>query len=252
MTYFGFLALFLVLPILLLLAAHARARRRRPAEALHLGRREVLTAIGVHIVLAVLYTTPWDNYLVATHVWTYDPGRVSGILLGYVPLEEYLFFVLEAVLVGLWWWLIAAPLAPSEAFAPRPGSRIAGLLVTALLWAASIWLLLSRWTPGTYLGLILSWALPPVFIQLAVGADVLRYFRALVAAVIVPLGVYLSIADALAIQLGIWNIDSRQVTGMHIAGLPLEEGLFFFVTVTLLTVGLTLAQAKAMRARFRP
>ena len=30
-------------------------------------------------MIAVVYTTHWDNYLVATRVWWYDPALVSGI-----------------------------------------------------------------------------------------------------------------------------------------------------------------------------
>ena len=102
MTYFGFLLVFLVTPIALLMAAHALRRGKGRQSAFELGARAVWTAIGIHVALAVLYTTPWDNYLVATRVWFYHPQRVTGLLLGYVPVEEYAFFVLEAVLAGLW------------------------------------------------------------------------------------------------------------------------------------------------------
>jgi lycopene cyclase domain-containing protein len=91
MTYPLFLGLFLVLPIallLLLLRDKIRAQWWR-------------RAVGLTILIALIYTTPWDNYLVATRVWYYDPARVWGIVLGYVPLEEYLFFILQPVLGAL-------------------------------------------------------------------------------------------------------------------------------------------------------
>lgn len=91
MTYPLFLLLFLVMPIALLafgLRDKIRARWWRIAT--------VLT-----VLIALLYTTPWDNYLVATGVWYYDPARVWNIILGYVPLEEYLFFILQPVLGAL-------------------------------------------------------------------------------------------------------------------------------------------------------
>jgi putative membrane protein len=59
------------------------------------------------VVVAVAYTTPWDNYLVATRVWYYDPRLVLNVILGYVPVEEYLFFILQTLIVGLfavWLW----------------------------------------------------------------------------------------------------------------------------------------------------
>jgi len=69
--------------------------------------RRVLLGMLLLILVAVIYTTPWDNYLVATRVWYYDPLLVLNVILGYVPLEEYLFFVLQTLLAGLfalWLW----------------------------------------------------------------------------------------------------------------------------------------------------
>ena len=88
MTYFGFLLIFLVIPIFALLAA---ALRNQPS-------RLFWWSIVAQMALALLYTTPWDNYLVATGVWSYSQKQVTGIVLGYVPLEEYAFFVLETLL----------------------------------------------------------------------------------------------------------------------------------------------------------
>ncbi len=95
MTYPLFLLIYLVIPILLL------------GFFLHREWRQSwwLRAVAFTITLALLYTTPWDNYLVATQVWYYDPARVWNIILGWVPLEEYLFFVLQTILTGL---LVAA------------------------------------------------------------------------------------------------------------------------------------------------
>ena len=79
----------------------------------------VWIAIGIHILLALIYTTPWDNYLVATGVWYYNPQLVTGIVFGYVPIEEYTFFVLETLFAGLWWWFLARRQNPKvEKFVP--------------------------------------------------------------------------------------------------------------------------------------
>jgi lycopene cyclase domain-containing protein len=81
------------------------------AALLYLLRRKLsrLTWIGLlgMVVAALVYTSPWDNYLVATKVWFYDPRAVLNIILGYLPLEEYLFIILQTLLVGLfavWLW----------------------------------------------------------------------------------------------------------------------------------------------------
>jgi lycopene cyclase domain len=57
-------------------------------------------AIPIVCLIAFTYTTPWDNYLVAQEVWWYGANRVVGTI-GYVPVEEYMFFVLQPILTGL-------------------------------------------------------------------------------------------------------------------------------------------------------
>ena len=90
MTYAHFLGLFLVLPIVVLTLV---VRRR-------LDRRYALSMLGMAVV-ALVYTTPWDNAIIAMGVWRYDPSLVWGITLGWVPLEEYLFYILQTILTGL-------------------------------------------------------------------------------------------------------------------------------------------------------
>ena len=89
-SYGHFLLVFLVLPILGL----AFLLRRQ------LTVRYVRTVLGMALI-AFVYTTPWDNAIVALGVWGYDPALVWGIVLGWVPLEEYLFFLLQPLLGGL-------------------------------------------------------------------------------------------------------------------------------------------------------
>jgi lycopene beta-cyclase len=249
MTYFGFLFRFLVIP-LAALACLIAWQKTRPADPDSAGAARVIwLAIAVQIGLAVFYTTPWDNYLVAHHVWYYNPAQVSGVLLGYVPLEEYMFFVLEAVLVGLLWQLLAPALRAETPFRPSQRLRSWSCGAGLALWCGSLLLLFVGSQPATYLGLILGWALPPILIQLAFGADILWQRRKLLAALIFIPALYLSLADSLAIRSGVWSIDAAQSLGIFIGGLPLEEGLFFFVTVMLLAFGMTLSVAKESRTR---
>jgi lycopene cyclase domain-containing protein len=91
MNYPLFLLVFLVIPIALL-ALLLREKIRA---------QWWLVTLALTILLALLYASPWDNYLVATGVWSYDPARVWNIILGHVPLEEYLFFVLQPILGAL-------------------------------------------------------------------------------------------------------------------------------------------------------
>jgi len=101
MTYFGFLAAFILSPILVLGVFHIWNKGKDSPTSQD--DSQITIAIGIHMVLALLYTTPWDNYLVAIGVWFYNQKLVSGIVLGFVPVEEYTFFLLQTLFVGLWW-----------------------------------------------------------------------------------------------------------------------------------------------------
>ncbi len=127
--------------------------------------------------------------------------------------------------------------------------RVLAASSAALAWIVLAIIFLMGWTPGTYLLITLIWALPPIILQLAYGADILWQERWLIAATIVPLSIYLWAADALAIHAGIWAINRGQSTGVFIGGLPIEEAVFFFVTVVLITFGMTLTMSEESRKR---
>ncbi len=245
MTYGGFLWRYLVIPILLLTVVtwyDARRGRRLPAS-LHAARPAVV--VGVLVVVAVAYTTPWDNYLVATDVWSYDPALVWGITLGYVPLEEYFFFVLQTVMVGLWLLSLMRRLPPGvEVRRPR---RVRALALggAAALWLLSVGLLAADWQPARYLALLLAWALPPMMLQLGVGADILLAHRAHVLGAILSATLYLSLVDALAIDAGTWTITPTNSLEVYVLGvLPVEELIFFLITNILIVFGAQLALAR--------
>lgn len=250
MTYFGFLVRFLVVPsIVLLLIALWDQRRGRHAPA-ELRAFPLWAAIAIHMFIALVYTTPWDNYLVATNVWWYDPALVTGITIGWVPIEEYTFFLLQPILAGLWLGFLSRRLAlPDEPLRPRLRRWLT--VAAGALWLVMVGILVFNWRPGTYMGLIFGWALPPIALQLAFGGDILWRYRRLVFLTIATIGVYLSLADALAISFTIWTIDPAQSLPFLIGGvLPIEEFTFFIITCTLLTFGVTLLMAEESHRRF--
>jgi lycopene cyclase domain-containing protein len=253
MSYFGFLLRFLGIPIVILLILTIWDGRRGRTRAARLNYWPAVLGILAHVLIAVVYTTPWDNYLVATRVWWYDPELVTGLTLGWVPIEEYTFFVVQPILAGLWIWFLARRLSePVSDEALRTGLRRLLPLICFVIWTAAVVILIAGWEPGTYLALELGWALIPIMLQLAFGADILWRYRRIVLLSFVPLTLYLSAADALAINYGTWTISPEQSLEILIGGvLPVEELIFFLLTNVLVTFGLVLLWAEESHERLR-
>lgn len=252
MTYFVFLLRFLVIPIFIFLVfTYFDNKKNKPMLGFSNGRA-VWIAILIHVILAVTYTTPWDNYLVATGVWFYNPDLVTGILIGYVPIEEYTFFVLETLLSGLWWWFLARRISqPKEEF--KPNKQIVYLCASflAFAWLLFTYIFFSDNKPLTYLSITLFWALPAIFPQILYGADILWHHRKLVFWSIFAPGAYLSLMDIVALTDTTWSIAKDQTTGSLFFGiLPLEEVVFFFITNILITFGMTLLLSDIGKQRF--
>lgn len=251
MTYFGFLAVFVVIPILLLWAVAIWDTRRGVTVPQSLRSWHPHLIMLAHVIVAVLYTTPWDNYLVATRVWWYDPNLVTGVILWYVPLEEYTFFVLMTILTSSWLLMLSRHIHREAAPPPRRVRfNVRATLFTFGLWVAAMAILISGWRPGTYLGLLFAWALIPVMIQMAFGADILWRNRRIVWLTIIPMTLYLAAADKLAITSGTWTINPEQSVNWLLLGrLPLEELLFFWIVNTIIAFGMTLVMAEESKLR---
>ncbi len=246
MTYFGFLLRFLAIPILAFLTVTYWNNKPSGFQ----NGRAVWIGIAVHIFLAVAYTTPWDNYLVATGVWYYNIKLVTGIVFGYVPIEEYTFFVLETILAGLWWWFLTRKLPEQENFKPSKKIRFIAFTLLLFIWIIFTIIFFSRNQPFTYLSLTLFWALPAIFPQMLFGADILWNHRKLVALAILIPAIYLSLTDIVALKATTWSISPAQTTGILFFGiLPLEEVVFFFVTNILIAFGMTLLLSNESKQR---
>jgi lycopene beta-cyclase len=247
-TYLQFHFLFTIPPILLLLAGAPRIRGR-------IGTRGLLPILAVPPI-AFLYTTPWDNYLVWRGIWWYGPDRVVGTI-GYVPVEEYMFFILQPILTGLFTLHVLArrqnaPSGDAQGAGPRPipglrlepppahpgRVRVLGALPWFVLAGVGAGLLAT--TSGLYMGLILAWACPVAGLMwLYLGPRLWRHVHVLGLAVGVPT-LYLWVADAVAIRQGIWTISPEYTFGWNPFGLPVEEATFFLVTNVLSAVGVLL------------
>ena len=253
MAYFEFLAGFIGIPALFVTMLNSTLHWKGTMLPRSLRAWPSPPVVGGHLLLALLYTTPWDNYLVATSVWWYDPALVVGTTLGYVPVEEYLFFIGQTFLVGTA-FLAAARLLPpfDRPFLSRPHLRLWSTCLAMSTWMYGIFLLGSGKVSGTYLGLELAWGLIPLSFQLGFGADIIWHYRRPVVWTLVPATAYLSLADAFAIQSGTWTISAEQSLGIAVGGiLPLEEFIFFFMTSTMVVFGVTLFIAKPSHERAR-
>ncbi|MFC6837079.1 lycopene cyclase domain-containing protein [Halomarina ordinaria] len=223
LTYLEFHLLFVLPPIALLAATSERLSRTE------------LSGLALMAAVAVVYTAPWDDYLVSLGVWRYGPGVVSARL-GAVPVEEYLFFVLQPLLTGLWFHRVAPPLSGSPS--RRGRTRLVGVACwIGVTLAGAALLTVPR---GFYLGAILVWAAPVVAFQWAVGGPALWAHRRTVALAVGGPTLYLCTVDAVAISLGLWTISPASSTGLSILGLPVEEAVFFLLTNVLLVNGLLL------------
>jgi lycopene cyclase domain-containing protein len=251
MTYLGFLVSFIVFPIILLLVMVILDRRPGENRTHFSSKLLTMFAFLVLAVIAVLYTTPWDNYLVATQVWWYDPSLVMGITLGWVPLEEYLFFVMQPILGGLWLLYIQHRISHQDDD-QRRGSNIRNwsVLASFMIWIIGLAFLFAGESSLTYLGLELAWALPVIMLQLIFGADILWRHRRLIAFGVITLTLYLSISDAIAIQSGVWTIDPSRSLGVFIGGvLPVEELVFFLLTNIMVMFGFVLVWSQESQTR---
>jgi lycopene cyclase domain-containing protein len=227
-TYLGF-ELALLVPPIVLLAAIARARSGTRG-------REYAIGVGVIVALAVVYTTPWDNLLIERGAWTYGEGVTAGHLWA-APIGEYLFFVLQPILVALWLSLLDVP-TDSELSIPAR-SRLLGFLAGGLVSAVGLGLLAAG-ASTLYLGAILAWAGPVLAIQWAFGwPHLLRARRTLGVGIAAPT-LYLWLIDRHAIAEGLWIVSETHATGIAPAGLPIEEMVFFLATNVFIVQGLVL------------
>ncbi len=259
MTYLQFHLVFTlpVLAVLVLLALRARRRGAPIAGALAASDRTAVWVLLVHLGIAFVYTTPWDNYLVYRDVWGYPDGRVLATI-GWVPVEEYLFFLVQTALTGTLLFLLARRAPALLGRDPAVGAPVEGRGVplrivgsVVLLLAAVLGGVALTTSAGTYLGLIVVWAAPVLALQWAFGADLfLQRWRLVALAVGLPT-LWLWIADRVAIGAEIWWISELYTTGISMFGLPVEEALFFLVTNLLVVFGMTMALHPQAMARVR-
>ena len=240
MTYFGFHLRF-NLPILALLGILSGPALVQPGS---------LAAVGLVLLAVFVFTIPWDNYAAAKGIWGFPRDRFSLQIL-WLPLEEYLFFAVQALQAMLLVRAICDRFGAFETIASTAplADRAPALGLLLLGWAVA-GCFLHRRARGRfhYAWHLLYWFAPVLSLQWIIGWEILLPRIAILAAVTALLGTYLSLADRIAIRSGIWWIDPRQTTGHRIGRhLPWEEACFFYLTSLLVAQSYLLLLPEPLR-----
>jgi lycopene cyclase domain-containing protein len=89
---YALLNLIFVVPVLVLLFAYR--------WLVHWG------TICYTLVALLLMTAVFDNFIVGSGVVAYDPDLLSGVFIGFAPIEDFAYTLVAAILIPLtWWWL---------------------------------------------------------------------------------------------------------------------------------------------------
>ena len=58
------------------------------------------------LVALLLMTAVFDNFIVGSGIVAYDPELLSGVYIGFAPIEDFAYTLVAAVLIPMtWWWL---------------------------------------------------------------------------------------------------------------------------------------------------
>lgn len=222
-----------------------------------------LYRIAFLITIAVLATIPWDSYLIRTGVWSYPSNVVLGPTLLDIPIEEVFFFVIQTFNTTLLYLIVNKPLlhpiylVKEEAGDKWKAFKTVGQLALALVFKRGF----DYVRDGgrfMYLGLILVWAVPFLFLLWSLAYQFL--IRLPSTTKLLPIALptlYLWIVDTLAMRRGTWVIETGTKTGWTLwPGLEIEEALFFLLTNCLIVFGLVafdnaIAILDAFPAHFR-
>ncbi|KAJ5552442.1 phytoene synthase [Penicillium frequentans] len=196
----------------------------------------------------VIWTIPWDSFLIHTHIWTYPTDAIIGLTLFKIPIEEVFFFIIQTYNTSLLYTLLGKRLLlPIYLSGPLKNPHQTILILcrdigTVLFSGTAVLGLTCMYHGGKYMymGLILTWVSPVLTLQWLLTY---RFLLALPpASTIVPIllpTAYLWLVDTIALRRGTWVIETGTKLDIQIwSGLEIEEALFFFVTNTMIVFGL--------------
>jgi putative membrane protein len=225
MTYLRFHLIF-NLPLLILLAALTGPVPWTTEEA---------RAFGLVLLAVMIFTAPWDNLAAKWGIWGF-PREKYSLRLGYLPVEEYAFFLLQSANVML---AVRALFRFFPDWQTGQGIVIGKWTLVCLVASVIPWAFVAiqlRWLrrragPSVNYAIHLAWFLPVIYAQWILAPLLFGGHAGLLALVTVAFCVYYTLADLAAVRAGTWFFDEHQITGVKLGGiLPWEEITFFFLT----------------------
>ncbi len=94
MTYWALDAVFLaVVAVIAIVAAVRRAR----------GWRAMLITLGLLVAVSIVF----DNLMIAVGLVGYDRSKISGVVIGLAPVEDFAYAVAAAILLPSLWMLLS-------------------------------------------------------------------------------------------------------------------------------------------------
>jgi lycopene cyclase domain-containing protein len=225
MTYLRFHFIF-NLPVLIILAACTGTVPWTHGEIL---------ALALVLAAVMLFTTAWDNLAAKWGIWGF-PREKYSLRLGYLPIEEYAFFLLQSLNVMLAVRALFHFMPDWEGGAETDIGKWTLICLGASVIPWAIITIQFRWLRKRFGACVnyaihLAWFLPVIYVQWVVAPWMFWDHAGLLALVTGAFGVYYTLADLAAVRAGTWFFDEKQITGVKLGGiLPWEEIAFFFLT----------------------
>lgn len=214
------------MPLLILLAALNLSEPWTAEEGL---------AVGWVLLAVMIFTTPWDNLAAKWGIWGFPQEKYS-LRIGYLPIEEYAFFLLQSMNVMLAVrllfrffpnWQTGQETEIGKWALVCLGISVIGWIVIAL----QLKWLRRKAGPRVNYAIHLAWFLPVIYAQWVLAPWLFLAHAGLLTVATVIFGIYYTLADLAAVRAGTWFFDEKQITGVKLVRLlPWEEIAFFFLT----------------------
>lgn len=196
------------------------------------GNKRRRQSFYILLLIAYIYTIPWDNLMIAFDTWWY--GDVVTLKIWEAPLGEYLFFGIQTIIMGLYLYIVGFNPDPVDSDLDLR-TRIIGATILMTVSIGFLFLLLFGDQRFFYLSSLIAWSGPVIALQWLVGGSyILRNWKSL-SKILIPPTVYLWVIDAFAIGIGLWTISPDMTVGLYLGPLPIEE-MLFFLSANIMTV----------------